>query len=143
MGILGSGRGPTQSFWTAVLFLLVFPILPLVFELMLTGRIGTPSVALVAFTYAVSLAMSSRNLLIWAIGMFVGFSFATVFGNSMELAAHMRDGWLPGPEARRQTIFFWASWVGIALVFVLHVIERYDRHIVDRNPFPEFMPKEE
>lgn len=132
--------GPWQSFSVAFIFLLVFPLLPLGAELLFTGRVTASSLTLVTSTYAISLAMSSRNVVIWAIGFLIGIGFGVIFGWSMGVGDsaigpvyRLTDGPTADPG--------WLLWAGagVAIVFVMHVLERFNRHVMDGEPFPEFM----
>jgi hypothetical protein len=132
--------GPWTSFFVAVLFVLLFPLLPLGAELLFTGRITFASLSLVTATYAISLSMSSRNLATWALGFMVGFVFSTLFGWSMGLGT----GW-PGPAHRLErqlsagSLAFWLPVVIIAAVFTLHLWERYVRHVKHKELYPDFL----
>jgi hypothetical protein len=131
--------GPWTSYFVAVLFLLLFPLLPLGAELLFTRQVAVASLALVAATYAISLSMSSRNLAVWALGFMLGFVFSTIFGWSSApgtrlLPAYRLDG---GPEAAG--VAFWAPTCMILVIFGLHLWERFVRHVQKKEPFPEFI----
>ncbi len=106
--------GPWTSFLVAVQFLLLFPLLPLGAELLFTGKITIASLTLVTATYAISLSMSSRNLLSWAFGFMLGFIFSTLFGWASAPGNHFarRTGWMRGRRRRawRSGSRSWSSW---------------------------------
>lgn len=132
--------GPWTSFFVAVLFLLLFPLLPLGAELLFTGTIMVASLSLVTATYAISLSISSRNLATWAVGFMLGFIFSTIFGwssapgNQQFHPAHRVDA---GPAATGGAL--WAPTAMILVIFGLHLYERYVRHVKKKEPFPEFL----
>jgi hypothetical protein len=81
--------GPWTSYFVAVLFLLLFPLLPLGAELLFTRQVAVGSLALVTATYAISLSISSRNLAVWALGFMLGFVFSSISGWSSAPGNHL------------------------------------------------------
>jgi len=113
-----------QDYLSCLLMHMGLPFLPLIVELMLTRQIDPKSVYLFAAIYPTTIAVTSydklqRNLAIW-----IGFMFAAAYGVSVR----------PGPKIDHGTEFAYAS---VAIFFLLHAVERFQRHIVDRTPFPE------
>jgi hypothetical protein len=80
--------------------------------------------------YAISLGVSSRSRLLFGIGIVVGFIFAAVFGKSMG----------EGPEVSNEIAY---PLITIFFVFLFHTLERYNRHVVERAPYWEFMTAEQ
>lgn len=136
----GSAAGPWTSYFVAVQFLLVFPLLPLGAELLFTGQITASTLMLVAATYAISLSMSSRSVAIWSLGFTFGFGFSALFGWAMGLgnekvgAAFSLSSGVEFPSG-----WFWTPVCAITFVFSLHLWERFDRHVKKKEPFPEFL----
>jgi hypothetical protein len=134
--------GPWASYFVAVLFLLLFPLLPLGAELLFTGKIMVASLTLVTATYAISLSIASRHLGVWALGFMVGLIFSMIFGwasapGNQLSPAYRLDG---GPAAANA-----ARWGPVAIIlgsFVLHLGERFVRHVQKKEPFPEFLNRE-
>ena len=136
----GTAGGPWSSFFVAVLFLLLFPLFPLGAELLFTEQITASSLMLVTATYAISLSMSCRNVAIWAIGFALGVVFSTAFGWAIGMGDQkvgpvytLKGGVCPSGG------WFWVPAGMIALVFVLHFGERFQRHVQKQEPFPEFL----
>lgn len=130
--------GPWTSFWVAVLFLLLFSLLPLGAELGFTGQITVASLTLVTATYATSLSMSSRGLLSWAFGVMVGLVFSSAYGwsvalDGLEPAYRLDEGSTAGEFA------LWAPTAMLAVIFTLHLGERYYRHMRRKELFPDFL----
>jgi hypothetical protein len=135
--------GPWTTYFVAVLFLLLFPLLPLGAELLFTGKITVASLTLITATYATSLSISSRHLGLWALGFLLGFSFSMVFGwasapgtgldPAYRLDAYRLDG---GPATAAG---LWVPAAVIMIIFGLHLGERYVRHVQKNEPFPEFL----
>lgn len=131
--------GPWTSYLVAVLFLLMLPLFPPGAELLFTRQIAMSSLMLMTATYAISLSASSRHVRRWAVGLMLGLAFATFFGwwigrGDGTAAAFPIE---PGPGAHAG--WFWASVGGIALIFMLHLHERYQHHVTDLDPYPEFL----
>jgi hypothetical protein len=131
--------GPWTCYLVAVLFLLVLPLLPLGAELLFTQQIAMSSMMLMTATYSISLSASSRHVGRWAVGLILGLTFATLFGWWMGRGDGMAAAFRlqPGPAAHAG--WFWASAGGIIFIFMLHLHERYQRHVTDLDPFPEFL----
>lgn len=131
--------GPWTSFFVAVLFLLLFPLLPLGAELLFTGKIMVASLSLVTATYATSLSISSRSLATWAVGFMLGFIFSTIFGWSSAPGNQFHPAYRvdAGPAAAGAAL--WAPTGMILVIFGLHLYERYIRHVKKNEPFPEFL----
>jgi hypothetical protein len=132
--------GPWTSYFVAVQFLLVFPLLPLGAELLFTSQVAAASLMLVAATYAISLSMSSRNLAIWSIGCTFGFAFSALFGWSMGLGSE-KVAFTLSTGIEFPSGWFWTPVCAIAFVFTLHLWGRFERHVEDGEPFPEFLTR--
>lgn len=79
-----------------------------------------------AAMYSIGIGVSSRRRAQFGLTFVASLVFAVAFG----LSAGEQPG-LPGIQA----VALW----GILGVFLLHAIERYNRHVVDRTPFLEFI----
>ncbi len=131
--------GPWTSFFVAVQFLLVFPLLPLGAELAFTGKINASSLMLVTSTYAISLSMSSVHVGRWAFGIMVGLIFSGLFGWTMGLAEQgLGTAYVLGGSAGGDG-WLWAAGTGIGTIFGTHLWERVSRHLYDQEPYPEFL----
>ena len=134
--------GPWTSFFVAVLFLLLFPLSPLGAELLFTEKIALSSLMLVTAMYSVSLSMSSKHVGRWAMGITIGFIFSTLFGWCMGIGdAVIGPAYAlrPGPVAGDG--WLWTAGAGIVMVFVMHIRERFVRHVSNEEPFPEFLQR--
>jgi hypothetical protein len=132
--------GPWTSFFVAVLFLLVFPLFPLGAELAFTRQINISSLMLTTATYSVSLSVTSTHVGRWALGITFAFIAATLFGWSMgmgdtAIGPAYRFG--QGPVAGKAWLGSAAFVVGVVLL--THLWERFERHVVQGEAFPEFL----
>ena len=124
-------RGPSQevsNFLACVLLHLLLPLLPVLIELLLREGVGTATLTLTAALYSMSIGLSSKNVAMFALCVLVGLIFATLFGS-----VALRDG----PD----TLVRVASIASIGVVFLIHALERFNRHVVDCAPFFEFYPR--
>lgn len=115
-----------ESFILSLMFLLIFPLSPLGFELLFTGTVAAPTTQIAAAAFGLGIAASSRDKLIFGLGVSVGVVFAASYGNTVESGV-ISVTWLV------------VTVVSLLAVGVPHVFERYNRHVVDKQPFPEFM----
>lgn len=118
-----------QQFGVCLLFHFFVPLLPVLADAVAAGGRPSPSTLhLAASAYALSIGVSSRNVLSWGLFFVLGLVFAFSFGLSSVPAA---AGLLGGSDTLPVG--------GIVLVFVIHLLERYNRHIVDREHFFPFL----
>lgn len=132
--------GRWTSFFVAVLFLLAFPLFPLGAELAFTGQITMSSLMLTTATYSLSLSVTSTHVGRWATGITFAFIAATLFGWSMGIGDRVI-----GPAYRLgQGPMAGEAWIGSAafclgVLLLMHLWERFERHVVEREAFPEFL----
>ncbi len=114
-----------ENFWVSILLHLLLPLFPLAIELIQNGVISKNSLVLAASMYTISIGVSSRSRLMFAFtiaaSVFYAFLYGIVSGQSTTTIAEP------------------ASLIGILATFIVHSGERYNRHVVDRAPFWEFM----
>ncbi len=121
--ILGISK-PWEYFVISILFSLVLPLLPLPIEFYITHGIKPESMTMAIAIYAVSIGVTSRSQVIFGVCVLVGVVFAVAYGVSV--------------KAPDQSPATWVSWAIVGLVFIMHGIERYQRHVQQRTPFLEF-----
>lgn len=119
-----------QQYWLCVGFHLVLPLFPLVTEYLVAGAVAPSSAYLVAAMYALSIGASSRNALSFGFMMMVGVVCGILFGISTSLLGQP-------PEKSHVEVLdkTWPAMMFIAVVFIAHVLERYNRHVADCEPF--------
>ena len=116
-----------QQFIMCLIFRLGWPGLPLSLELWIAGNISAKSIALTGFMYGFSLGMGSRNLLLLLLSL-AGSSLCGIFFG-------MASG-----QGLSTTPF--RIMIGIIFVtFIFHLIDRFNRHWVDKETFLEFEAK--
>jgi len=114
-----------ENFLLSILLHMLFPLLPLLFEFWLGGELTPKSLNLMASVYAISIGVSSRSKLLFGLCIAVSFIFSFAFGiSSSEL-----------DDLKMSKLF---SSISIVIIFCIHVIERYNRHIQERDNFLNF-----
>jgi len=116
-----------ENFLVSILLLLLLPLLPLGIEWIINGSINGASLALSASMYTISIGISSKSRLIFALTIFSSVGYALLYGLT------------PNTTLDYPVIAYRISSWGIILTFILHTLERYNRHVADRTPFWEFM----
>jgi len=114
-----------DDYVACLLLHLVLPLLPIALEFLNTGEVTSNSLTLMTSFYAISIGLSSYYRTQFAIGIIVCIIFAYIFGmisqgNTLALS-------LP-------TIKLLASGTIFAII-TIHAVERYNRHVVDCEPF--------
>jgi hypothetical protein len=126
-----------QQYGICLLLHLTLPVIPLLLELWVVGRIQITSITLGASMYVLAIGVSSRNPLLLGLALVEGIIFAVFFG----AASHNTN--VEHAEEQKRLIsandgfFWWTSIAGMAFMFLLHALERYNRHVVERAPFLE------
>lgn len=106
----------------SLIFLLVFPLLPLLFEFWVSGTVTEPSAIVVASMYAFSIAFATRLKFVFALALLIGVIFAMAFG-AIVIRAQSLSHALP------------LSILAILCFFGTHALERYKIHVLDGDPF--------
>ena len=117
-----------SQYVTCVLMHMILPLLPLGLEA-IKGDVKPGTYAITAAMYAIGIGLSSKNVAVFAMCIVIGVIFSFVFGHSSGSNA---DGEII-------TVF---SVLSMLVVFIIHGIERYNRHVVDCIPFFEFIQGE-
>lgn len=117
-----------ENFFVSIIFILILPLLPIFIEWYKNGNVNGASLALSASMYTISIGITSRSRLIFALTIFASIIYAIIYGSTLNI---------PNEIYPKDT--FTASTLGIIFTFIVHAIERYNKHIADRTPFWEFM----
>ncbi|MCZ3030141.1 hypothetical protein NYY88_17575 [Acinetobacter baumannii] len=114
--------------WTAFFLCLIvhmsLPLLPLVAEWLITGIVTKSSLTITIAIYAMTIGASSTNAIIAIICIIIGIIFSVLYGVTLIQNTYqfMIDTML-------------ISKIALGTIIVPHVIERYNRHLVDLQPF--------
>jgi hypothetical protein len=118
-------RGQVAEYLLCVLFHFLLPLLPLLIEAAMEGAINHKTLILFLSVYPLSLGISSRSKFVFGLGVVTGLTYAIFFGIASAL--------LTAPNWVKTLGYLCAS-----LVALLHLFERYNRHIAEDRPFLEF-----
>jgi len=114
------------DFFTCILLHMLLPLLPLLIEAWLKGVPTESTAAITASMYSIAIGLSSRNKAMLGLCILISIIFSVVFGVVSASAT---------PQLNDVRFF---SGVSIFSVFLIHVFERYNRHVVDCIPFWDF-----
>lgn len=131
-----------EQYALCLFFLLLWPLAPLALEKLLTGRLAPTSMTLTAFMYAVGLGISSRNAGISYLSLAAGVLVAVFFGFAVHVGSSEHRSEDLAFIAGTDKLFGRLSLASMALLFIPHAIERYNRHVADKSPFLELGRKE-
>lgn len=149
-----------QQFFLCALFHLLWPMVPLALEFWGTGTVKVTSVTLSASMYSLSVGRSSRNILQFGVAILQSSVFAVAFGRAALAAATSvpgvaggatqaagATGAVSGASASSTPGAFagseYLAAVAMGLLLLVHLVERYNRHVVERAPFLEFLQGKE
>jgi hypothetical protein len=100
------------------------PLLPLLIERWFSGQVEEKSVVLTAAMYSLAIGLSSRSIALFGLGILQGVMFSAAFG-FLSKTNHLYQADL-------------GAYIAIVFIMMVHVIERFNRHVIDRAPFLEF-----
>jgi hypothetical protein len=109
----------------AVVTQLFLPLIPLLLEILIAGKLSEQTLCLTAAMYVTAVGVSSRSVAILALAIMVAVLLSGLFGY---LAAGKPSLALPIRPLAMVPIF--------AFMFI-HGVERYNKHIVEGSPFFE------
>ena len=113
-----------QNFLSCVVLHVALPLLPLVLEYWFSGKVDEKSAVLTAAMYSLAIGLSSRSLALFALCLMSGVLFSAAFG------------FLTKTPGLGQANF--GAYVAIGTIMGVHVVERYNRHVIDQTPFLDF-----
>ena len=130
-------QGPSphwQQYGLCFIFHLLLPLLPIGTERLIRGHVAPSTVFLVGALYSIAIGVSSRHWLLFGYTIAVMIGFLIAHGDALraEVAAHAVSGERPATTEHGSMLW---PFIGIATVFLFHALERYNRHVADREPF--------
>lgn len=125
-----------QHYVLCLVFHLLLPLLPLGVELLVAQKVSVSSLSLSVAMYSISIGGSSKSRLQFGLSVVICIAYSIVFGLTV-----------PGAPAAAQVSQTLANSSGygawaLLFIFVYHALERYNRHVVDRAPYWEFVAVE-
>ncbi|CAI3111564.1 hypothetical protein KTH76_02220 [Acinetobacter baumannii] len=118
--------------WTAfiicILVHMLLPLLPLFIEWLLIDKISNSSYTITIAIYAMTIGASSTNSIIAILCIFIGIIFSVLYGATVSNPKLVFD------------IQLW-SIMALITIFVPHALERYNRHVYEKQAFKIFGQK--
>jgi len=116
-----------EEYFLCVLLHMALPFLPLLFEMLFsnTSTISEKSLMLFSAMYALSIGLSSKSKLMFGFTVVISIFFSVAFG----VVAGGGNS-IPNSEVYS----YWA----LLGIFIIHALERYNRHVIDQTPFWDF-----
>jgi hypothetical protein len=140
-----SAGADRDQWYICLLAHLTLPLIPLLLELWIAKSVALESLYLVAAIYAVSISVSSRRGLGLLAGVVLGLVLCAGYGvlaNQRVLAAAATTSAPQVNAALMQPGVMGGRWfpaIAILVVFILHAIERYKRHVNDKERYWPFV----
>lgn len=117
-------RDNIQSFIASIALHQILPLIPLFIEYRYLGHVTNKSLTMTSAIYAFSIGVSSRSQATLGICILIGILMSASYGAIKEYPI----------EEYPKFHTFVAFWL-ILIVFLIHLIERYRRHINENEDF--------
>jgi hypothetical protein len=140
-----TGTGPWGNYIQAILLIGLVPLFPIILEGLLKGSVLIDSLTLTATIYAVTIAIASCNIPLFLFGFCVGILSCALYAQDASVApvSHPASAHFMGiliiSEGSSPPSHDVLTLIAIFIFFLCVIIERYFRHVVDREIFLEFM----
>jgi hypothetical protein len=136
-----------DNFLLAVLFIGMVPLLPVIVELIITKQIGEQSLMITAAVYSITIALASNSRLYFGSFLVASLIEVAIYGSVADPSAHLAYGQVLGikissnnSSALPDNLYLF---IAIAIPFASLVVERYSRHIRNREEVFEFLKGKE
>jgi|TARA_B110000908_G_scaffold171816_1_gene236027 hypothetical protein len=117
-----------QDFWISIFLHLILPLMPLFIEFNYTSFVSVRSLTMTASIYAFSIGVSSRNKATLALCILIGLLNAGNYGSTIKTSKEMIN------NTTYDFLNAGAFWL-IILIFGIHAVERFNRHISEGEEF--------
>jgi len=114
-----------QHFILSLLYVSLLPLLPLGLELWLKGTLTDQSLTLTTAIYSVTVGASSKDRLLFGVGILFAIVFSSAFGVVLKA---------PTPPDNTRA----ACFVVLTILTALNVTDRWNRHMVENEKFWDF-----
>ena len=137
---------PWENCGAALLLIGVFPLAPILLELLLSGNIAIDSLTLTAAIYAVTIAVASYRVILFISGFLVALFECVLYGQDVTVTPVKHPGVASFLGVKISGNGSSPSHAGlillvIILLFTSLAIERFVRHVKDHEDFFEFLKK--
>jgi len=116
-----------EEYLLCLLLHMALPFLPLLFEMLFSSSNAVSEKSLMLFSamYALSIGLSSNSKLMFGFTIVISIFFSVAFG--------VVAG---GGNSIPNSVTY--SYFALFGIFIIHGIERYNRHVIDQTPFWDF-----
>ena len=115
-----------ENFILSIMFQMLLPLFPLFFEYWQSGGIKAETLTLLAALFAVSIGVSSRSKMLFGISIIIGIIFSVAYGLSTNTSAPLVNS------------EYYAGG-SIIIIFLIHAGERWNLHVIDKQPYWNFI----
>ncbi len=119
--------GKLRHFAVSILVVIIFPLFPILIEC-LVSEITILSLTLTGAIYCISVGTSSREFYLLLLAIFISMLFSFLHG-------FIYQGQILGTDKYYSQHCYIVTIIGIILITLLHIIERYVRHISEGELF--------
>ena len=123
-----------QEYFLSILFQIITPLIPLAIEFWLTSDISEQSLTITAAIYTITTGVSSKQKWQFGLAIISSLIFSMVFG--VVTAIEEFEIVLTQTNALSNSGFF--ATLGILAISILHVLERFNRHVVNTEKYWDF-----
>ena len=124
---------PMQEYLNCIGFHFALPWVPVLIQLGTTAAVTAVSLDLFGFLYVLGLGVTSRSKGLFGVSIVVAILYLVMYSMAIGAAA-----------AHAQFVdSLVLPLIVLALMIIVHLAERYNRHVVDRAPFLEIGRKED
>jgi hypothetical protein len=137
-----------QNYGLSLVFVGVVPLLPILIELLVRGKVTEGSLFVTAAIYSITIALASNNRFYFGFFLVASIIEAAMYGSTVNgITAHPVTGNLVGMEIVSNSSSGLseskAILVAILVPFVSLLVERFSRHVIVREEFFEFLKSKE
>jgi len=128
-----------SQFIACILLHLLLPLIPLLLEYIVTKNVSTQSLTLIAAIYSISIGRTTKNVAQFAISIVISLIFSACYGITVQ-SLKTTSSTAVNPENiinEYAALDFFAISV-IVIIFIMHSLERYNKHVLDMVPFLNF-----
>jgi hypothetical protein len=139
--------GPWENCIISVLFLGIFPLAPVLLELLLKSQVTADSLTVTAAIYAVTVAVASNRASMLVIGFTVAFFECVLYGQDVTVVGTkgvvLKDFFGITVSAANSSPSTHSGLILLAIVvlFMTLTLERFVRHVKNHEEFFEFLKK--
>jgi len=128
-----------SQFIACILLHLLLPLIPLLLEYIVTKSVSTQSLTLIAAIYSISIGRTTKNVAQFAISIVISLIFSACYGITVQsYKTTTESATTTGEIVNEYAILDFFAILVILIIFIMHSLERYNKHVLDMVPFLNF-----